>query len=126
MKKVIVNSASAYDCSLILDMQIENHKMYLNEEEQKNGYVTLLTPLHYLQQINYDKHLLVARYAEGDFAGMPAGYLITVDGKSVSGNPFLEQFANELSNKYGFEDFVIIAQIGVRREEVGKRSGIGT
>jgi len=125
MKKVKISSPTSKGCVEVLNLQIRNHKAYLDPKEQKRGFVTLLTPSDYLQYINHDGQVLLARYSEGEFKGMPAGYLISVDMESASSHPFLAQFAMDIYND-GYLHFVIIAQIGVARREVGARSGIGT
>jgi len=118
MKRVtIFRNPRKEDFSSIIDMQIENHKSYLSESDQRNGYVTVLTPHWFLSKV----FSLLARYPTGE----PAGYLVVVDCDTVLEHPFLRSFNEKLSS-LKFENYAIIAQIGVNRSEVGKRSGIGT
>lgn len=125
-KKIIVSTATIFDCPLVVDMQIENHKTYLSEEERKNGYVTLLTTNHYLQKIKHSHRILIARHIEGSHTGHHAGYLIAVNYTEAQEHPFLRKFSDFLRNRFNVIEFVIIAQIGVERKFVGTRSGIGT
>ena len=123
---IIVNGAILHDCFWVIDTQIENHKSSLTKEQQKDGYVTLLTPFSFLQKFNYKKHLLIARRTTGDTAGIPAGYLMWVDRHVAHENQFLAKFSNHLNFKEHLSDFVIVAQIALSRTGIKKRKGIGT
>lgn len=125
-KELIISPATLYDIPLIIDMQIKNHKSYLQKDELAKGYVTLLTPSDFLHSINHNKHLLVAREKDGDFAGKPCGYMIWAPPQKLTGNQFLHQFSTLLQEQGHHESFCIIAQIGVGELERGNRSGVGS
>ena len=125
-KSIIISSATLHDISLIIDMQIKNHKSYLQKDDLAKGYVTLLTPHEFLHSINYNKQLLIAREKDGSFAGKPCGYMIWMPPPLTTNHQFLNKFSTLLQDGEHHEKFCIMAQIGVEELERGKRNGIGS
>jgi hypothetical protein len=119
---LIISQATPYDIPLIIDMQIKNHKSYLQKDELVKGYVTLLTPSDFLHSINHNNHILIAR----DKTGKACGYMVWAPPQNLTGNQFLHQFSTLLQDEGHHEKFCIIAQIGVGELERGKRSGVGS
>jgi predicted GNAT superfamily acetyltransferase len=118
--------ATSYDVLFIMDLQIKNHFSYLAHEERKEGFVTLLTSSDYLNRISSESKILIARHSEeSEFYGLPIGYLIWIDSKSVYDHNILKFFCKSIE-KDGFSNFVNIAQVAIDRRYVGQHRQIGS
>ena len=112
------------DTLSILGIQMQNHRSSLKLDEQKDGYVTLLTPPVYLGRHDVRNHIHVARHKHELLQGKIAGYIISANKDTVHGHEALTAFKNKLE-EVGYHNPAIIVQVCVARDHAGERSGVG-
>ena len=101
-----------------------NHVSYLPVTQRNNGYVSLLTPPSFLKEISgmHDNILVAFRESAPETI---LGYVITVNHSEAQHSPLLKELAENLHD-LGLRHSTIVAQICVRNELAGTRSGIGS
>ncbi len=128
MKKMIISAATQYDIPWIIDTQITNHGSYLTaQEKEESGFVSVLTPSLFLNKINHNKKILIARLAEGEYQGKPIGYLITCNENDAQDHPFFKKvFSDFIKKDFDAHRCLFIVQIAKITELRSRTKGVGT